>query len=422
MKSAIAIGCLLMFACGALFADDAVPEFQFTGGFVGVGSRATAMGGAHIALAQDFSAAYYNPACLAFVYKNEIIGGLSIRNGNSEITYNSGAPQTSSFSAVKLSQLGAVMPLPSKQGGTAFAIGFSRFQTFDFTNNFVGTRVDNANLAAQETYDGGMGAIHFAGALQTSEYISVGASLDILMGAENYTWEATIADFADTTVLDSILSDMQAFGYAGVTGKLGMLITPTKFAALGMVVGFPSAISIDYELIQETTVHYADGDIPYESYYQSDYDISVTTPFQFGGGLAIKTPIANLAADVIYADWRQMRFHTAEWLDYNPQIPGAYRATLSFGIGAEFSMPIKFLPTKLRAGYRYDPLPYVLQTVQKERQAITGGIAFLIDKNWLIEGSVALSNWQKSGPSYAQNTIGEKYDIYDVMLGLAFRF
>ncbi|RKZ27642.1 hypothetical protein DRQ26_02780, partial [bacterium] len=155
----------ILIALSSLTADE-IEDNPLSGGYIPVGLRGSAMGGAQIALAQDFSASYYNPAGLAYIYKHEVTGGISVFSGQSETNAGGSSPSSKSFSAVKLSHIGYVLPLLAKRGGAAFAVGFSRFQTFDHSANFSGKCSDGTEFDAIEASDGGMGALHIAAAVQ----------------------------------------------------------------------------------------------------------------------------------------------------------------------------------------------------------------------------------------------------------------
>ena len=400
---------------------DEIADIPLADGFISVGLRASAMGGAQIGLAHDFSACYYNPAGLAYIYKHEITGGLFIRGGSAETQVNSGSKKSAVFSTVKLSHFGYVLPLSSRRGGAAFAIGYSRFQSFDHSAKFDGESVYGVKLSAMESSDGGMGAIDIAAAVQTSPTASIGASFDILSGAENYTWDVMKYGFADTTIIDSILSDKFTNAHSGYTGKIGMLFTPSKYFSTGLTIKFPSFISTDREYIQETTVDYFDNTYTYESPYTEEYNISLTTPFQFGAGIAFKSPVINIATDAVYTDWRQTRYHSSYLIEDNIWIPDNFRSVLTLSAGAEFTSPFDVLPVKIRGGYRYDPLPYKNQEILKERQFYTGGLSILISKRWLVEGAVIMSNFKRN-TSGDSGTITEEYEIDDIMFGLSYRF
>jgi len=410
----------LAFASGS---ESTAQEIIYADNFVGVGMRAIAMGGAHIALAQDYSAAYYNPALLGFVYRNELSGIISVLNGKSSTTIDGTNERTSEFTSVKLGALGGVLALKAKRGGVALAAGFYRFQSFDHSAEFYGTRNDGNTIDALETSDGGLGSLFFGVGGQVSELVSMGATIEAISGANNYTWDTYISGFEDSTITDSIFSDAITDDVSGVTGRFGIAITPNKYFAWGASIKFPSVLTINQEWIQNTTLEKTDGSDDIIEDYQFEDDINITTPFRFGTGIAFKSPIIDIATDMLFSDWRQTRYHNPAYLvDENVLIPDSYRAVLSFGAGIEFTIPIKILPTKIRAGYRYDPLPYKPITIDKERQAFTGGLAFLVDKNFLLECSAVYTNWQKSYSTEMVNDISENYKITDIHLGMTYRF
>jgi len=416
---------LIALSFGQTYNAGVTEEVAELDGYVPVGVRAAGMGGAHIALAQDWSAAYYNPALLSFVYKNEVSGGLSIRFGDVATSFNSGSSIESDISAVKLNNLSGVIAAKVKRGGMAMAVGYYRYQTFDRSAMFDGKRNDGIRVSADENIDGGLGAIYFAIGGQASKYVSFGGTIEGVMGAENYAWDACIFDFGDTAISDSVFSDNSTKDYAGFTGRFGLAIAPNKYFTWGAIIKFPTIYAIDQEWVTKTTVNYTNGDQTTDIGDDFIDDISITTPFRFGSGIAVKTAYVNIAADAIYTDWRQTGYHgPAEYVDKNPQIDDSYRKTLAFGAGLEFTIPVEFLPIRLRGGYRYEPLPYenVNVTNDKERQFFTGGIAFLIDKKFLLEGSAIYSNWSRNSITSSNNAVFEEYKITDIYIGMTYRF
>ncbi|HDG67548.1 MAG TPA: hypothetical protein ENG11_00180, partial [candidate division Zixibacteria bacterium] len=297
-----------MVVVGLLFGQVA-DEIPYTDNFVPVGMRAVAMGGAHIALAQDYSAAYYNPALLGHMYANEVSGAISIRDGSDIASINNGPDRTEYFSAVKLNDLSLVLSAKAKRGGMAMAFGCYRYQSFDKSAYFFGQRSAGDSIKALETNDGGIGSYYFGIGGQVSKYVSVGATIEALVGAENYTWDATIWGFEDSLVADSVFSDDITNDISGVTGRFGVAVMPNKYFSWGLLVKFPSYIKIKQEYLAKTYVEKKDGYTDVIEDYQYDEDIELLLPFQFGTGVAFKSPYVNLAADVLYSDWRGTRYY-----------------------------------------------------------------------------------------------------------------
>ncbi len=398
-------------------------EIPYADNFVPVGMRAAAMGGAHIALAQDYSAAYYNPALLGYVYANEISGVFSIRNGSDVSTLNGGPERQETFSAIKINDFSLVLSAEAKRGGLAMAIGYYRYQSFDRASRFFGQRTYGDSIDALETDDGGIGAYYIAVGGQVSKYVSVGGTFESISGAENYTWDATIWGFEDTLVADSVFSDDITNDISGYTGRFGVAVAPSRYFTWGGMIKFPSLLKIKQEWLAKTYVDRKDGYTDVIEDYQYDEDIKIMLPFQFGTGIAFKSPYVNIAADVLYSDWRGIKYKSPAYLiDENPYIPDFYRAVVSFGAGMEITLPIKYLPTRLRFGYRYDPLPYKPLEWEKPRQTFSGGIAMLLDKQFLVELSMTASNWDRKLTTSIGNTTREEYELNEIYVGLAYRF
>lgn len=64
-----------VFAIGAILAAGASPAFAALSNTLGAGAKATSYGGAFTAIADDFTASYYNPAGLATVKHRELVSG-----------------------------------------------------------------------------------------------------------------------------------------------------------------------------------------------------------------------------------------------------------------------------------------------------------------------------------------------------------
>ena len=129
----IAAGVLtLLVASSALYASG----FNNTG----VGSKARAMGGAFRAVADDWSAAYYNPAGYAFIYDNLVGGSLGFLHHRNELipdyTYG-GTFETGYFNGRTMYNKHEILNLPSAgimlrvPAWNDMAIGLSAFQPFD---------------------------------------------------------------------------------------------------------------------------------------------------------------------------------------------------------------------------------------------------------------------------------------------------
>ena len=106
--------------------------------------------------------------------------------------------------------------------------------------------------------------------------------------------------------------------------------------------------------------------------------------FVFGFGMAGTFDRANVAADFRYTDWTQMDFnYDSPDLDADENatlrfIQDELRDVMSIQLGGEYLFPEQGLT--IRAGYFRDPLPVDKKFIEKQRQYLTAGLGFLIDR------------------------------------------
>ena len=99
--------------------------------FAGVGVRAMGMGGAFVGVADDYTAAYWNPAGLAQIDRREVHIGLLRNSRENTATFN-GTSVESELTNTRFGSLGFVYPYPVFRGSLVFAVGFKRIKDFDW--------------------------------------------------------------------------------------------------------------------------------------------------------------------------------------------------------------------------------------------------------------------------------------------------
>ena len=209
-------------SAGALCAQDDV----LIGKFFGVGARAMGMGGAFVAVADDYSALFWNPAGLAQIHRLELSGSLSHeRYTNETAFYGNGV--NDSQSKTRLNALGFTYPVPTVRGSLVLSAGYNRVSSFDGLMTMAGYRTPTQFADAWETESGGLGMWSFGGAMDVSPSLSFGATLDIWSGDDSYSWDYMATDaqnpHSDVRYLDTIDGD-----YTGVGLKFAGLIRANR--------------------------------------------------------------------------------------------------------------------------------------------------------------------------------------------------
>lgn len=377
------------------------------GNFFAVGARALGMGGAHVAVATDATALVYNPAGLARVTRIELSGGLTHQRVTSDTRLGfypsfDGNPQSNT----RFGSANVVFPVPTYRGSLVLALGVNRVKSFDKTMQFSVETAEESSRAI-ESESGGIYLWSFGGALDVSPNISVGVSLNLWTGKDNYTWLYESTTQSSVTIIDDAIKDK----YSGFNAKFGVRIQPNKYLVLGGTIDSPVTYTIEEDWTQITeTVAGSQFD-----YGSSEYKISL--PFSLGAGMAFHLNNLILAGDINYTDWTQMEYKRLENLaEANRQIKETYTDALRFHLGAEYLIPQ--VSTSLRAGFYQNPLPYKSHWVEKQRNFFTAGAGFLIDQVMTLDVAWAYGSWELKNVS---PDLAEKYTANRVFVSVAYR-
>ena len=108
-------------------AEDAVNLLEDEQGF---GLRATALGNAYTALADDYSGIYYNPAGLARIKIGQFSGSISNFNNQTDADFL-GSKFSEELSSTKFQSLGLVFPFPVARGSFVMALGYQKIKDYE---------------------------------------------------------------------------------------------------------------------------------------------------------------------------------------------------------------------------------------------------------------------------------------------------
>ncbi|NOY06247.1 MAG: hypothetical protein GXO82_06395, partial [Chlorobi bacterium] len=172
-----------------------------------------------MAVADDYSASFWNPAGLGLLRRPEFALGLMNISASNDVTFLNTAMQATT-SNTRLNNVGFALPFPTMRGSLVFAVGYNRIQNYDASLAFSalnGTRSiipvlkdpdpeldlawklwlqdDQGNtpfdLGLKQSGDvvesGGMNAWTFSGSVEAARNIFVGLTLNLLSGA--YKWD-----------------------------------------------------------------------------------------------------------------------------------------------------------------------------------------------------------------------------------------
>ena len=104
---------------------------------LGIGARALGMGNSFIALSDDASAMFFNPAGLGLMNKIEVSGGLNYdRTENNTTFFNSITNEKDN--STKFNRFSIVIPYPTFKGSLVFGVAFHSVKNFNKSLSFDG--------------------------------------------------------------------------------------------------------------------------------------------------------------------------------------------------------------------------------------------------------------------------------------------
>jgi long-chain fatty acid transport protein len=317
----------------------------------GTGAKSDAMGGAFIGLANDFSAAYWNPAGLAQIAKASFsLYAADIMPSGTYALAPYGIDAKSVPANYLIPGLGFFTPL-----GKKFVVG-----VYLYAPSGAGSEWDGEDLAALTSgypfiwkSKLGIFTISPSVAYKISDKIMIGATVDINYGMLKMDQPFALGQYSE---------DLK--GWAA-SGTLGLLVKPSEKFSFGVSYKLPFTA----KLTGDVTIP-AMAETPYPTVDTGTRE--ATWPMWLGGGIAFKpTNKLTITADVQYTNWKKMQtipvtFANAGWNGlfgpdgpYDQAYELLWKDTFQYRFGAEYWLSESFA---LRAGYYLDENPGPLET------------------------------------------------------------
>lgn len=381
----------------------------------GIGAKAKAMGGAFRAIADDWSAAYYNPAGLFYTTEsqmtfNEVITHYraeytpNVKYGDYEVGYFNDNAIYNRYKILTNPTLGGYFKLPV--AGQDIAAGLAIFQPFDKNISWqVFHPLNNgAALPGQQIeHNFDAVAINFVSAVELLEdKLSFGLSAGVLKSDLTYGGFFLRPNPIDPSAIyydqiasrpNDLITEWQRSDGEGYSPNLraGVLLKPTPEIRLGLCYAMQTTVTID----GESDFFWYMPDIPFyhnrtdvRSYPDSinfimssgvryvdttaSFEADITLPAQLGAGAAVQVNDRLLVAgDLAYTFWSQFEGYRFEysfrdvtitrnaflngWLVQDMSVPVDWKNTLKGSVGLQYQYNDNIL---VRAGYTADQSPH----------------------------------------------------------------
>jgi hypothetical protein len=391
----------------------------------GVGVRAYSFANNYVALSNDLSGIFWNPAALSFMPVREFqVSTDIVRNFTTTDLY--GTEEKTGVQRVRLDNIGYLSSVPTSRGGLTFAGAYQSPYIFDDNPSFSGTYSNTSGQTVQVDRNyrsyGNLNYGSGAFGVQIAQGFGIGASFSMVWGTENI--KNLFYKLTDGIISDNInddYNDHTVRDYLGYDIRLGLMYTPNEDLKLGFRLVLPQTIWFD-ESLDETYPHSSNTIVSYSwnGTLKSSYSGA------FGASYAFK----------YFTLSSELRFRAPyDFIFPDEEIPSgsiAHRTNLGGGLGAE--LPLGKTNMLLRGGYsydQYDPYLFVKKyddessvdwstdgfNIDSDRNLVTAGLAYVAN-SWCIEGGYGCQFWKVN----TNETLKEKHVLHRFMMAFSLRY
>jgi long-subunit fatty acid transport protein len=354
-------------AFALLVSTQSRPSFSI----LGAGARAAGMGGAFTAVADDASAASFNPAGLALLVKPEVslvLDGRQRRERHGAFVDHDEvdehyAASTTSFVAAAPNFAAFTVPVTLVDRNLSFQLSYQRLIDFDHRADRVLVERDGAgNVLAtgrqRLDQNGALATFSIAAAYQLTQRLSLGLTVSRWQGSWSFASQLREDEVSGSSQALRLAQDNE---WTGWNATLGALLR-YRYLNLGATVRTPfdGDYTVSSRLATEGTPGFA---LPRR------LDASLRWPASWTIGLAIKPrEVWLLTADYAEYDWDDMLIEglgedgseRVNFFDLRPPESSTVRNTGQWRFGSELTLFAGEQVVTLRGGYFREPRPQLL--------------------------------------------------------------
>lgn len=331
---------------------------------VGSGARALGMGGAFIAVADDATAASWNPGGLTQLEKPEISVVGSYFHRREDYTFGSN-PEASGLQSVSFTDLNYLsLAYPFSPANLNMIIALTYQNLFDFNReaNFTLSQSDefvSLNSKIHTRHKGNLSAIGLSYCISPISILSFGLTLNFWedwMG--NHGWKETIRVSDTGTIYDFPYADeyetKKYYSFSGFNVNLGFLWCVTPNLTAGGVIKTPFTADVEIKTTMTKT-----EDPPYAEAWE---ELDLKMPLSYGIGLSYRFSDAFTAAlDLYRTEWQDFLWSRPSGKESpitgRPEAESDIDPTTQVRIGCEYLFIDPKYVIPLRGGIFYDPAP-----------------------------------------------------------------
>ncbi|MFC1730234.1 OmpP1/FadL family transporter [candidate division KSB1 bacterium] len=424
---------------------EAYSEVAFLAQETGIGARALGLGGAYMAVADDYTALYWNPAALGLARTSELFLSLTHSKRTIDTNFlsiNGGLSQAKTA----FGSAGFAYAVDTFQGSLVFAAGYNRVHNYNSLFNYAGFNPGMTymgysfeipdvptDLYQEETVEtaGNLSQFAFGASIEVSEGVFIGGAFNFWNGQNNYNQTYSEVDdedlyqndfdfYANETVIDTDIN--------GFDMKLGLLYKYSEKLNLAATINTPRFLTLDENYSFNEDLVFDDGAIDYLDEYDDlgTFEYKMRLPFVFGTGVSYTLPNALISAEIRYVDWTQMEFRSEPSFNLtrneaNRNIKQTLESTVSPRVGVEFMLPDN--RAKLRFGYAQVPSPIKDADSGLDQKFFSGGFGMELGPDASLDLVYRRGWWNTTVTSYYSDVpVSEEHVDHRVFASLSFRY
>lgn len=428
-RALLVFAAIVFFACPCSGATGLLDQVQIPSSPnpVGSGARALGMGGAFIAIADDATAASWNPGGLIQLELPEIsiVGAYFDRSVDTRF---SSAPESSgshSVSETSLNYLSASYPFRAWNRNMIVSLNYQRL--YDFNNKWhfpvsFGS-ADNSFTQTQvvdSVQTGGLSAVGLAYCIQMLPTFSVGFTANIwenhVIGSNHWsqtTNRTVTALFSGQPITGEGIS-YDAYDFEGINFNMGLMWAINSRWTLGAVFKSPFTADLSHRAFFSERLNFSWA--PDESYSNSYAFVrkeTLTMPMSYGIGIAYRLSDAlTLSADIYRTEWgdfthKDVFGNKTSAITGEPENEADIGATHQVRVGAEYLIIKPRYVIPVRAGLFYDPAPAPGDPDDFYGVSFGGGIAY---KQFIFDVACQY-RFGKNVREYVSPSMGPSQDV-----------
>ena len=319
------------------------------------------MGGAFIAIADDATAASWNPAGLIQLEKPElsIVGAYFRRKEEFSSSSHPEIDNTGKVDDVNINYFSAAYPFHYYRN-IVVSINYQRLfefkRSFDYRYDYSS---EGADLLQDKRFsqDGHVGALGLAAAIEITPTLSFGATLNIWTEdlfwrngwTENYSERSVGTVGGNPVTIDTNITDKYS-DFGGVNANFGLLWNITKYLTLGAVIKTPFDANIRHEFsFNQTTVFGTPVDATVTSQQIIKEGVELHMPLSYGIGLGWRVSDAlSFDLDIYRTNWSEYILTDSKGNKFSPIDKRSIKSRNE--MENNIVVPV-------RAGFFYDPEP-----------------------------------------------------------------